>query len=448
MFSEHNGTTPNMTGSVSSSRKILMVGWDIDEGGAASATRNIFKALRNYTSASDLEFEIQLRTVKGSAQIGDGHEIGPSRVGRISYFSQKYRWLLRRGLRHVIYGEPSFLLTTADIDTGMGREIVERKPDLVHLFWLGNRTISIREIGKLQKAGIPVVWTLSDCWPIAGVHHYPRLVPQRDLPTPCDSEAKKQRRKEHRWDTKIFRAKARNWSEPISLVVKSSWLQEQAKTSSLSRSWPTVLIPNPIDVQFQGKRTEVRNAQEKVILGFGFLGRAAERKGAQVVESALARIIDSVEENSAGITFELLLFGDATFPTDLAERYQVFVRQEGRVPRQRMAEIYSRLDILLAPSLQDNSPNLVSEAIAHGVPAVAFRGTGLDDVVIDGVTGLTVEGGNIVAFSGAIRRLILDPKLRSSLSDSSAKFAMQNWAPQVVAEKYIDLYRTVLARDG
>lgn len=441
-----------MTGNLKAAESILMVGWDTDVGGAASATRNIYKALKDYSHARDFNFEFRLRTIKGSKPIDNGHEIGVASVGRFSYIVQKYRWFLRRGLRHVLFHEPSFLLTTADIDTGMGREIIRRKPDLVHLFWLGNRTISVKEIGRIQKAGIPIVWTMSDCWPVSGIYHYPPLGEKQGQPGFRGREATGESRKARLWDRRVFRAKMKHWSQPISLVVKSSWLKDRVDSSSLSRDWPVILIPNPVNspslqtVQASGAgRAKIKGA---VILGFGFLGKAAERKGAQIVEIALSQISDMVKKFETDIALEVILFGDATLPPSLGEGHRITVRTQGRVPRDRMPELYASLDILLAPSLQDNSPNVVSEAVAQGIPVIAFAGTGLDDVVIDGVTGLTAQEGDIPAFSKAVARLVLDAKLRSELSESCSTFAVRNWAPEVVAEKYIDLYRSILAKDS
>jgi len=440
--------TPN---NPQSSIRILMVAWDTDSGGAGNATRNIYQSVSRYCLDQGLPYEFRLRTVKGLGRIDKHHEIGVAPVGRLFYLAQKYRWLLRRGLRHIILREPSFLLTTADIDTGLGQEILQRKPDLVHLFWLGNRTLSIREIGLIQKAGIPIVWTMSDCWPVSGVHHYPPIKETGKIPDPQYRKSLRAFRKVRAQDARTFRAKKKFWSKPISLVVKSSWLAQRAQSSAISRGWPITMIPNPFHMtevaRLSGRIPNRGGSESAVRLGFGFLGKAAERKGEHVVIAALELISELAKEAKSPVPMELVLFGDANVPRAMVEAYGFGYRNVGRVPREEMFELYESLDILLAPSLQDNSPNIASEAVAHGIPVVAFEGTGLSDVVITGVTGVTVPKGDVLSFSEATAQLVVDETFRFTLSERASRFAAQNWSPETVAAKYLDVYQLELGRN-
>ena len=440
--------TPN---NPQSSIRILMVAWDTDSGGAGNATRNIYQSVTRYCRDQGLPYEFRLRTVKGSGCIDKHHEIGVAPVGRLSYLTQKYRWLLRRGLRHVVLRQPSFLLTTADIDTGLGQEILQRKPDLVHLFWLGNRTLSIREIGLIQKAGIPIVWTMSDCWPVSGVHHYPPIEESGMIPDAQNRKSLRAFRKVRAQDRRTFRKKKKFWSKPISLVVKSSWLAQRAQSSAISQKWPLTIIPNPLQmteaVSLSGPIPNRGGSESAVRLGFGFLGKSAVRKGEHIVVAALDLISKLVNEAKSTVPMELVLFGDANVPRAIVEAHGFVYRNVGRVPREEMFELYESLDILLAPSLQDNSPNIASEAVAYGIPVVAFEGTGLSDVVVTGVTGVTVPKGDVLSFSEATAQLVVDEKFRLTLSESASRFAAQNWSPETVAAKYLDVYQSELGKN-
>jgi len=63
----------------------------------------------------------------------------------------------------------------------------------------------------------------------------------------------------------------------------------------------------------------------------------------------------------------------------------------GRVDRQRMAELYLGLDLFVSPSRFDTFGNVILEALAHGMPAVAYNCKGPKDILADGQSGYLVE---------------------------------------------------------
>ena len=46
------------------------------------------------------------------------------------------------------------------------------EPDIIHLHWINNEFISIKQIKELSKKGYPLVWTMHDMWPYCGAEHY------------------------------------------------------------------------------------------------------------------------------------------------------------------------------------------------------------------------------------------------------------------------------------
>jgi glycosyltransferase involved in cell wall biosynthesis len=68
------------------------------------------------------------------------------------------------------------------------------------------------------------------------------------------------------------------------------------------------------------------------------------------------------------------------------------------------------------------------EAGAFGKPVVGYRTGGVAEAVLDGITGILVEEGDVAALSGAINRLILEPELRRRLGEAGrAHAARQTW---------------------
>lgn len=77
------------------------------------------------------------------------------------------------------------------------------------------------------------------------------------------------------------------------------------------------------------------------------------------------------------------------------------------------------LDVLLHPSTAEGLGTAVLDAMALGVPAVAFAVGGLPEIIADGETGLLVPEGDVQSFAAAAGQLIDDPELRKSLGSAA-----------------------------
>jgi glycosyltransferase involved in cell wall biosynthesis len=74
------------------------------------------------------------------------------------------------------------------------------------------------------------------------------------------------------------------------------------------------------------------------------------------------------------------------------------------------ANVYSRFDLLVVPSLwPENSPLVIHEAFLAGVPVVASRIGGIPELVADGVNGVLYDPASPAALAGALRGLVLEP---------------------------------------
>lgn len=78
---------------------------------------------------------------------------------------------------------------------------------------------------------------------------------------------------------------------------------------------------------------------------------------------------------------------------------------------------------LVVPSRMDNFPTVVLEALAAGVPVVAFAAGGIPDMIEDGKDGLLVPAEDVEALGVAISRILSDEALRARMSaHASASF--------------------------
>ncbi|SLN64323.1 glycosyltransferase family 4 protein [Roseisalinus antarcticus] len=103
------------------------------------------------------------------------------------------------------------------------------------------------------------------------------------------------------------------------------------------------------------------------------------------------------------------------------------VTAHGPVTREHLfGAILPRMDIFCLPTSLDMSPNVLAEAAAAGLPAVASRLGGIPGLIREGETGLMAAPGDPEGFVAALRRLATDPGLRHAMSRAARRHAAQH----------------------
>lgn len=122
-------------------------------------------------------------------------------------------------------------------------------------------------------------------------------------------------------------------------------------------------------------------------------------------------------------------------------RKDFFVIECTSVAYEEMPKYYNSADVFVLPSFYEGMPLTVLEAMACGLPVVAFRVGGLPDCVFDGVNGYLVEPGNV---SELIEKIKLAYENRRKLGRKGRKLCelIFNW--KNVAECYTKVYNEVL----
>lgn len=115
----------------------------------------------------------------------------------------------------------------------------------------------------------------------------------------------------------------------------------------------------------------------------------------------------------------------------------------GRVERQAMATLLRRTSVALNPSLADNMPNSVLEALASGVPVVSTDVGGVPYMVEHARTALLVAPRDDKAMCDAVIRLLDDPALAQRLASAGLQAARRHGWDQI-APKLASLYRGAL----
>jgi glycosyltransferase involved in cell wall biosynthesis len=105
---------------------------------------------------------------------------------------------------------------------------------------------------------------------------------------------------------------------------------------------------------------------------------------------------------------------------------------------------YAAMDILALPTYREGFPVTPLEAAAMQLPVVATRVDGCTEAVVDGVTGLLVPPFDSQALAEAMRRLLLNPKMREQLGQAGRQRVLRDFKPEQVWEKLYQEYMEML----
>ncbi len=99
------------------------------------------------------------------------------------------------------------------------------------------------------------------------------------------------------------------------------------------------------------------------------------------------------------------------------------------------------------PSRWEGMPNALLEAMACGLPCVATRVSGSEDMITDGTNGLLVESEQPAEMAQALRRLIEDTTLAQQLGQEARQTMLRNYQIQYVTEQTLQFYHHILNKE-
>jgi glycosyltransferase involved in cell wall biosynthesis len=170
------------------------------------------------------------------------------------------------------------------------------------------------------------------------------------------------------------------------------------------------------------------------------VGRLAAEKNVELALQAARRAPELVPGT------RLIVVGDGPRRRALERAYPeaIFL---GMQTGNQLAKIYASADAFLFPSLSDTFGNVVLEALASGLPVVAFDTAAPSEYVVDGINGRLVEPGNSDAFVRATCDLVQFGAERLAAARQSARLAVLGATWPSVLDQFEDLLlETVVAQ--
>ena len=297
-----------------------------------------------------------------------------------------------------------------------------------------------------MAAGRPVVWRLSDMWPVTGHCAYSGA---------CD-----------RWlsgcgscpDLATYPAIGRDttaalWREKhkiyarmqLTVVAPSSWTEAIAKKSPLFSGRTVHRIPNGLNLdvfrplerdaarEFLGVRKD-----RTAILYAPHVAAQNSRKGSGILEEAL-RIL--------GPRDDVVLLVAGVGAGDWVGKVPISVQPLGYLSDDRLiAMANAAADLVVVPSVVENLPNSVIEAFACARPVVAFDAGGMRDAVRHQETGLLIPPNDAAAFAEALTSMLGDAAGRRAMGECGLQLARLEYSTTVQGERFEALYLDLLER--
>lgn len=398
-----------------------------ESGGAARASYRLFKGLKS----ADADV---CMIVRGDARSSGVISAGSSQGGFL-------RALLDGLPLHGYPNRQPHNFSPAWIPGRGLSEATRLAPDIVHLHWIPQGFVQIE---SLENPGYPVVWTLHDSWPFTGGCHLPgncqKYMEECGACPVLGSTAKKDL--SHR----VWQRKHQNYSvDRMTFIAPSHWMAARAKASSLLRGCTVEVIPNGIDItqyapgDWCAARDKLGLPRNRRLILFGARHALSDRnKGIDELCTALGQLPAELRDQST-----LVLFGETTRAPLPAFGMEVINRGEIK-DEAEIVELYRAADLLVVSSREENLPNMVSEAMACGLPCVAFDVGGIADQILPRITGCLAPALDTRALSAEIAWLLENAESRSALSQRAREHAMTNFSLDRVARRHLALYHRLV----
>ena len=223
------------------------------------------------------------------------------------------------------------------------------------------------------------------------------------------------------------------WKSASSIVANSNGLRDLARAFDPRFEIP--IIPNGVDLDLYA--TAERDWQSPLLMS---AGRLVHQKGLDIGIRALAGL--------KHLNWQWQIAGDGP----QMDALKALVNEHGlndRVifrgwqSREELIQCYKQANLFLFPSRHEGMPNAVLEAMASGLPVVATRIAGNEELVVQEKTGFLVESENVNSLQQALHELIENPSLREKMGAASRQRVEEFYSWDNTAKQYAVLLKKI-----
>lgn len=419
--------------------RILIVNTSEKTGGAAVASNRLMNALNN-------------NGVKAKMLVRDKVSSRNTVVGLRCSLLQKWHFLWERWcvFWHLHFSRKHlFEVDIANTGTDITTLPEFKEADVIHLEWINQGMLSLNDIRKIIAKGKAVVWTMHDLWPAAAICHYAHMC--SSFKTGCHycrllpggGSANDLSKRVWKCKETVYR------NSNIHFVACSRWLEQQAQQSKLLQGMQITSIPNSIDtnIYHPSDKQDARlsaglPAGGRRIILFVSQRVTDERKGMVYFIEAIERLVALYPAMKEKLAVAVL----GRHAEDIADKLPLPLYPLGYVnDEKKIVSVYNSADVFVLPSLEDNLPNTIMEAMACGVPCVGFDVGGIPEMIDHEINGYVARFKDSDDLMRGIR-WVLDPNTDYALlSHRAIRKVTSAYSERSVALKYIEVYDQAMA---
>ncbi len=417
--------------------RVLIVNTSEKTGGAAVASNRLMEALNN-------------NGVKAKMLVADKQteNITVVQLPHPAFHRFHFLWERWRIFCHLHFKrEHLFEIDTACSGTDITSLPEYKEADVIHLSWVNQGLLSLKDIRKILDDGKPVVWTLHDAWPATAICHVTLSCPRftthcQQCPLLPGGGSKRD------LSYQVWERKARILAKhSIKFVACSKWLAREARRSRLLVGQDITDIPNPIDTRFfqpgdqRQARLQMNLPLDRKLILFASQRVTNRLKGMDYFVQACNSLVAAHPElkEQWGI---VVMGGHAE---EIEDQFRLPVYSLGYVNNPHaIVETYQSCNVFVLPSLSENLPNTIMEAMACGIPCVGFKVGGIPEEIDHQVNGYVADYKNAEDLGKGIH-WILEEADGHALSVAARQKVVASYSQHAVAMKYIDVYNEAMA---
>ena len=231
------------------------------------------------------------------------------------------------------------------------------------------------------------------------------------------------------------------------LIAVSRYVAESIIKEYHLQSNEVVVIPNAVNTDLFNPEVDDTKAKELFFLNTQktilFVGRLEYNKGIFHLIDAFSMLKKDIPEAKLVIVGEgklknwILSFIDA-------RNLRNSVKILGGVESEYLPGIYAASDLFVLPSIMEGFGIVLLEAMATGKPCVTTMAGGIEDVVIDGKTGIIVPPADTVSLYHAMKTILVNDDLAKKLGMAGRKRVKENFTWDIVAKRTLEVYKEML----
>jgi glycosyltransferase involved in cell wall biosynthesis len=149
-------------------------------------------------------------------------------------------------------------------------------------------------------------------------------------------------------------------------------------------------------------------------------------------------------------SFQISFFGNAEAASLYFHEFNDLIasrpwaKHHGFIKSDEIRSMIDRSGAVILPTLEDNCPMVILEAMARGIPVVASKVGGITDLIDDGVTGRLFDPNIDSDMRAKIEAVYSEPEISKSMARKAQKVAKDQFSSVAVARQHIQIYHEIL----